>query len=72
MLSPPGDGHRGAPVILDRLFFLGKEEHSHCLSLGSERNNIGLEIDLFSEVIKVIEPTFIYLDYPGSMDVKDD
>lgn len=67
MLSPPDDGHQGpTPKIPGRLFFLDIEEHSHCLSLGSDRNAIGLEIDLFSIVIKVIEPTFIYLDYPGT------
>lgn len=67
MLSPPGDGHQGpAPQIPGRLFFLDIEEHSHCLPLGSDRNAIGLEIDLFSIVIKVIEPTLIYLDYPGT------
>lgn len=31
-----------------RLWSFGIEEHSHCLSLGSGRNVVGLEVDLFS------------------------
>lgn len=68
VLSPPGDGHQGAPKTLERLFSLDIENHSCCLPLGSD---IGLEMHLFSVVIKVIEPTFIYLDYPGTVDIKD-
>lgn len=67
-VSPPGDGHQGAPKTLERLFSLDIENHSCRLPLGSDR---GSEMDLFSVVIKVIGPTFIDLDYPGTMDIKD-
>lgn len=67
-VSPPGDGHQGAPKTPERLFSLDIENHSRLLPLGSDR---GLEMDLFSVVIKVIGPTFIDLDYPGTMDIKD-
>ena len=47
------------------------EEHSHCLPLGCDRNAINLEIDLLSVVNEVIEPTFICLDSPGTLGIKD-
>ena len=57
-LSPAGDGYQGGAKIARRHFFFGFEEYSHCLFLGSDRNDINLKIDLLSVLVEV---TFIWI-----------